>query len=118
MTRTVGLAHGFLSVSVSAGGGGVEMSFVSHPHVLREASERKAQGSLSEFPPTGTGIVAAIERISRPDRQQTGSPTVEDFSLVREHRYAGEGRGLAWDGRLLYVTGKLWRSVYGLELRR
>ena len=45
MTWTVGLAHGFLGVSVSpVSGGGGEMSFVSHPHVLLEASERKAQG--------------------------------------------------------------------------
>ena len=36
-------------------------------------------------------------------------------------RKAGEpgvANGIAWNGRLLYVTGKLWRSVYGLELRR
>ena len=26
--------------------------------------------------------------------------------------------GIAWDGRLLYVTGELRRSVYGLDLRR
>ena len=38
----------------------------------------------------------------------------------REHR-AGEvdvANGIAWDGRTLYMTGKLWRSVYGLELLR
>ena len=29
---------------------------------------------------------------------------VEDFSLVREHRYAGEGWGLAWDGEKLVMS--------------
>ena len=29
---------------------------------------------------------------------------------------AGVANGIAWDGRRLYVTGKLWRTVYGLEL--
>ena len=31
---------------------------------------------------------------------------------------AGVANGIAWNGRRLFVTGKLWRSVYGLELRR
>ncbi len=41
--------------------------------------------------------IAAIER-------RAGTPDVAN--------------GIAWDGRRLYVTGKLWRSVYGLELLR
>lgn len=43
------------------------------------------------------------------------SPIVE-----RERRAgdAGVANGIAWDGRRLFVTGKLWRSVYGLELLR
>ena len=39
--------------------------------------------------------------------------------LVARERSAGRAdvaNGLAWDGRRLFVTGKLWRSVYGLEL--
>ena len=36
----------------------------------------------------------------------------------REAHDAGVANGIAWDGRTLLVTGKLWRSVYGLELLR
>ena len=41
--------------------------------------------------------------------------------IAERERKAGDpdvANGIAWDGRLLYVTGKFWRSVYGLELRR
>ena len=45
-----------------------------------------------------------------------------DLSPIAEkERRAGEvdvANGIAWDGSMLYVTGKLWRSVYGLELLR
>ena len=45
-----------------------------------------------------------------------------DLSPIAEReRRAGEvdvAYGIAWDGSTLYVTGKLWRSVYGLELLR
>ena len=45
-----------------------------------------------------------------------------DLSPIAEkERRAGEvdvANGVAWDGSTLYVTGKLWRSVYGLELLR
>ena len=45
-----------------------------------------------------------------------------DLSPIAEkERRAGEvdvANGIAWDGSTLYVTGKLWRSVYGLELLR
>ena len=45
-----------------------------------------------------------------------------DLSPIAEkERSAGEAgvaNGIAWDGRRLFVTGKLWRSVYALELLR
>ena len=45
-----------------------------------------------------------------------------DLSSIAERgRRAGEvgvANGIARDGRTLYVTGKLWRSVYDLELLR
>ena len=41
--------------------------------------------------------------------------------MAARERAAGDAdvaNGIAWDGRRLYITGKLWRTVYGLELLR
>ena len=43
------------------------------------------------------------------------SPIAEKERSAAE---AGVANGIAWDGNRLFVTGKLWRSVYALELLR
>ena len=62
------------------------------------------------------------DRVARID-PESGAVTgwLDLAPIVERERRAGEvdvANGLAWDGSTLYVTGKLWRSVYGLELLR
>ena len=60
------------------------------------------------------------DRVARID-PATGAVTgwLDLSPIAEKERGAGEAdvaNGIAWDGSRLFVTGKLWRSVYGLEL--
>ena len=60
------------------------------------------------------------DRVARIDPATGGVTGWLDLSPIAERERAWGGadvaNGIAWDGRRLFVTGKLWRSVYGLEL--
>ena len=60
------------------------------------------------------------DRIARIDPASGAVTGWLDLSpIAARERAAGEvgvANGIAWNGRILYVTGKLWRAVYGLEL--
>ena len=96
--------------------------------VEREVEVRdgaRAIGALNELEFVEGAVYANVWRSDRVARIDPAGGAVTgwlDLSLIAEReREAGDpdvANGLAWDGRLLYVTGKLWRSVYGLELRR
>ena len=62
------------------------------------------------------------DRVARIDPESGAVTGWLDLAPITEReRRAGEvdvANGIAWGGRRLYVTGKLWRSVYGLELLR
>ena len=60
------------------------------------------------------------DRVARID-PVTGRVTgwLDLSSIAERERASGDAEvtnGIAWDGRRLFVTGKRWRSVYGLEL--
>ena len=61
-------------------------------------------------------------RVARIDPESGAVTGWLDLSSITEReRRAGEvdvASGIARDGRTLYVTGKLWRSVHSLELLR
>ena len=60
------------------------------------------------------------DRVARIDPATGGVTGWLDLSPIAEReRASGDAEvanGIAWDGRRLFVTGKRWRSVYGLEL--
>ena len=62
------------------------------------------------------------DRIARIDLASGAVTGWLDLSpIAAKERGAGDvdiANGIAWDGRRLWVTGKLWRAVYGLELLR
>ena len=101
--------------------------------VEREVEVRdgaRAIGALNELEFVEGAVYANVWRSDRVARIDPASGAVtgwldlapiagrEREAVDRASGEAGVANGLAWDGRLLYVTGKLWRSVYGLELRR
>ena len=79
--------------------------------------------ALNELEFVDGALFANIWRSDRIARIDPASGAVTgwlDLSPIAEReRSAGEvdvANGIAWDGHRLWVTGKLWRSVYGLEL--
>ena len=62
------------------------------------------------------------DRITRIDPRSGAVTGWLDLSPIaareRNAGDAGVANGIAWDGRRLFVTGKLWRAVYELELLR
>ena len=81
--------------------------------------------ALNELEFVDGSVYANIWRSDRVARIDPASGAVTgwlDLSpIAARERSAGKAdvaNGLAWDGRRLFVTGKLWRSVYGLELLR
>ena len=87
----------------------------------------RAIGSLNELEFVEGAVYANVWRSDRVARIDPASGAVTGWldlaPIADRERKAGDpdvANGIAWDGhgRLLYVTGKLWRSVYGLELRR
>ena len=96
--------------------------------VEREVEVRdggRAVGALNELELVGGSVYANIWRSDRVARIDPASGAVTGWldlaPIAERERSAGAvdvANGLAWDGSKLYVTGKLWRSVYGLELLR
>ena len=91
--------------------------------VVRDGA--RAVDALNELEFVGEALFANIWRSDRIARIDPASGIVTgwlDLSpIAARERRAGEvdvANGIAWDGRRLYVTGKLWRSVYALELER
>ena len=79
--------------------------------------------ALNELEFVKGSVYANIWRSERVVRIDPASGAVTgwlDLSpIVARERSAGDAgvaNGIAWDGRRLFVTGKLWRAVYGLEL--
>ena len=96
--------------------------------VEREVEVRdgaRAIEALNELEFVAGSVYANIWQSDRVARIDPASGIVTgwlDLSRIAgKERGAGEvdvANGIAWDGHRLYVTGKLWRSVYGLELLR
>ena len=94
--------------------------------VEREVEVRegnRAVESLNELEFVEGSVYANIWRSDRVVRidPATGIVTgwLDLFPIAEKERRAAAvdvANGIAWDGSKLYVTGKLWRSVYGLEL--
>ena len=85
----------------------------------------RAIHALNELEFVDGSVYANVWRSDRVARIDPAGGTVTgwlDLSPIAEkERNAGEvdvANGIAWDGSTLFVTGKLWRSVYGLELLR
>ena len=81
--------------------------------------------SLNELEFVDGAIFANIWRSDRIARIDPTSGAVTGWldlaPIAARERSAGKvdvANGIAWDGRRLYVTGKLWRAVYALELVR
>ena len=97
-------------------------------HVEREIVVRdgaSAVAALNELEFVEDALFANVWRSERVARIDPASGAVTgwlDLSPIAEkERSAGEvdvANGIAWDGGRLFVTGKLWRSVYALELLR
>ena len=89
--------------------------------VVREGV--RAVDALNELEFVDGALFANIWRSDRIARIDPVSGAVTgwlDLSpIAARERAAGEvdvANGIAWNGHMLYVTGKLWRTVYGLEL--
>ena len=87
--------------------------------------DARAVGALDEIEFVDGSVYANIrqsDRVARIDPESGAVIGWLDLSSIAEReRRAGEvdvANGIAWDGSTLYVTGKLQRSVYGLELPR
>ena len=85
----------------------------------------RAVDALNELEFVENALYANIWRSDRVVRidPATGRITgwLDLFPIAMRERAAGDvdvANGLAWDGRRLLVTGKLWRTVYGLDLLR
>ena len=85
----------------------------------------RAVGALDELEFVDGSVYADIrqsDRVARIDPESGAVTGWLDLSSTAEReRRAGEvdiANGIARDGRTLYVTGKLRRSVHGLELPR
>ena len=83
----------------------------------------RAVGALNELEFVDGSVYANIwqsDLVVRIDPESGAVTGWLDLSPIAEReRRAGEvdvANGIAWDGSTLYVTGKLWRSVYGLKL--
>ena len=91
--------------------------------VVREGA--RPVEALNELEFVDGSVYANVWRSDRVARIDPASGAVTgwlDLSpIAARERSAGDvgvANGIAWDGRRLFVTGKLWRSVYGLELLR
>ena len=123
-----GLAHDGSRLVMSDGSAVLKFRDPGTFRVLREVEVRdgaRAVAALNELEYVEDMLYANIWRSDRVARIDPASGMVTgwlDLSAIAEkERRTGEvdaANGIAWDGHRLYVTGKLWRSVYGLELER
>ena len=96
---------------------------VEHEVEVREGA--RPVEALNELEFVDGSVYANVWQSDRVARIDPASGAVTgwlDLSpMAARERSAGRAdvaNGIAWDGRRLFVTGKLWRSVYGLELLR
>ena len=123
-----GLAYDGSSLVMSDGSATLRFRDPKTFRVEREVEVRdgaRAVVALNELEYVEGALYANIWRSDRVARIDPASGVVTgwlDLSpIAGKERGAGEvdvANGIAWDGHRLYVTGKLWRSVYGLELLR
>ncbi len=57
-----------------------------------------------------------LARINPVDGVVTGWLDMGSLAAAERRVGGGVANGIAWDGRRLWVTGKYWHTVYGLEL--
>ena len=96
--------------------------------VLREVVVRdgaRAVDALNELEFVEGALFANVWRSDRVARIDPESGAVTGWldlsAIAAKERAAGDvdvANGIAWDGSRLFVTGKLWRSIYGLVLDR
>ena len=96
--------------------------------VLREVVVRdgaRAVDALNELEFVEGALFANVWRSDRVARIDPESGAVTGWldlsAIAAKERGAGAvdvANGIAWDGSRLFVTGKLWRSIYGLVLER
>ena len=96
---------------------------VEREMVVRDGA--RSVGALNELEFVDGSVYANVWRSDRVARIDASNGAVTGWldlaPIAERERRAAEvdvANGLAWDGSTLYVTGKLWRSVYGLELLR
>ena len=121
-----GLAHDGSLLVMSDGTSTLRFRNPETFRVVREVEVRdgtRAIDALNELEFVEDALYANVWRSDRVARIDPESGTVTgwlDLSPIAEkERNAGDvdvANGIAWDGSTLFVTGKLWRSVYGLEL--
>ena len=121
-----GLAYDGAHLVMSDGSAALRFRDPGTFRVVREVVVRdgdRAIDALNELEFVGGSVYANVwqsERVARID-PASGAVTgwLDLSSIVARERSAGQAgvaNGIAWDGHRLFVTGKLWRSVYGLEL--
>ena len=123
-----GLAHDGSLLAMSDGSAILRFRDPETFRVVRKVEVRdgdRAVDALNELEFVDGALYANVWRSDRVARIDPDSGAVTgwlDLSPIAEkERNAGDvdvANGIAWDGRTLFVTGKLWRSVYGLELLR
>ena len=123
-----GLAYDGTRLVMSDGSATLRFRDPATFRVEREIDVREAGrpvDALNELEFVEGSVYANIWRSERVVRIDPASGAVTgwlDLSpIVARERSAGDAgvaNGIAWDGRRLFVTGKLWRAVYALELSR
>jgi len=123
-----GLAHDGSLLVMSDGSATLRFRDPQTFRVVREVEVHdgaRAVGALNELEYVEGALYANVWRSDRVARIDPDSGAVTgwlDLSpIVAKERSAGEvdvANGIAWDGRTLFVTGKLWRAIYGLVLYR
>ena len=121
-----GLAYDGVRLVMSDGSATLRFRDPDTFRIEREVEVRegtRAIDALNELEFVEGALFANIwrsDRVARIDPESGAVTGWLDLSPIADgERRAGEvdvANGIAWDGRRLYVTGKLWRSVYGLEL--
>ena len=123
-----GLAYDGARLVMSDGSATLRFRDPTTFRVERELEVRegvRAIEALNELEVVNGSVFANVWRSDRVARIDPASGAVTGWldlsSIAARERSAGSAgvaNGIAWDGRRLFVTGKLWRSVYGLELLR
>ena len=123
-----GLAYDGAKLVMSDGSATLQFRDPFTFRIEREVEVRegaRAIEALNELEIVEGAVYANIWRSDRAARIDPASGAVTgwlDLSPIAAHERsagnAGVVNGIAWDGRRLFVTGKLWRAVYGLELLR